>query len=165
MKEVYAIAFAIFVIGVLVGIAAAALWRKHKTLPSGYKLSGGTFVRTFPETRPPDVIRFTPASIVDAEGQPVDPQPSITYNFSSSDESISKIEQLNPGDPNELTVTYVTLKKNEDNSYAAATLKAESSDIPLADGSVLKDVVTEDIQLVPGGAAGFAGGGFNFPPV
>lgn len=118
-------------------------------------------MRTFPQDRPADVIPFSARKVVDSEGAEVDPQPDLTYSFSSDKPDIVTI--LDNGDGT-VTVNYNSAKKLEDNSYDIAEIRAESNDVSLPDGGVIKDVVTEQIQLVPGAAAGFGGGGgFQFP--
>jgi hypothetical protein len=135
----------------------------EKTTPPEqvYKLVGGSFVRRIAEDRPADTFAFRKAVVVDSEGNPVDPQPDLNYTFSSDKEGITQIAGNGDGT---VTTSYGTAVKT-DGAYEIATLKAESNEISLPDGSTIKDVITEQIQLVPGGAAGFGTtGGFDFPP-
>lgn len=129
----------------------------------GLHFSGGRFMFTFPETRATEVVLFTPAVVVDAEGTPVEPQPVLNYSFSSSDEEIVKLSQLNADNPNELTIEYVHAKKKDDGSWGIASLKATAS-LTLENGEAITDVTTEDVQLVPGSAAGFVPGSFGLKP-
>src|SRR5215475_4418948 len=49
---------------------------------SEFRLLGGTFMRTFLADRPDDAVHFKPAVVVDSEGNPVEPQPDLSYQFS-----------------------------------------------------------------------------------
>lgn len=125
-----------------------------------YHFEGGGFMRTYAEDRPADTTAFTKPTVVDSENNPVDPQPDLTYTFSSDKPGICDIVDNGDGT---VTTSYGTGVKLGDGSYDMAELRAESNEISLPDGSTLKDVKTEQVQLVPGMAAGFAGGGFNLP--
>ncbi len=154
-----------FFLGMLVG--SLVVWyaffrRLSPVLNSRLNFVGGGFLRTYAQDRPTDVVGFSKPTVVDSEGGAVDPQPDLSYLFSSSDESIASVTDNGDGT---LNVSYGTARKQEDGSYAMAEIKAESNEITLPSGEVIKDVKTEQIQLVPGAAAGFSGGGFNFPEV
>lgn len=125
-----------------------------------YHFEGGGFMRSYAGDRPPDTTSFTEPTVVDSEQTPLDPQPDLTYTFSSDKPEICDITDNGDGT---VTTTYGTPVKLPDGSYDMATLKAESNEISLPDGSTLKDVKTEQVQLLPGMAAGFVGGGFNLP--
>jgi hypothetical protein len=127
---------------------------------SGFHFEGGGFMRTYAEDRAPDTFTFTKPKVVDSEGGVLSPQPELNYTFSSDDEGIVSIVDNGDGT---VTTTYKTARQLEDGSFAIAEVRAESNEISLADGSTIKDVKTEQVQLVTGVAAGFAGGGFNFP--
>lgn len=131
-----------------------------QSLTPKYHLEGGGFVKTYAEDRPADTSAFTKPTVVDSEGGAVDPQPDFSYTFSSDKPGICDIVDNGDGT---VTTSYGTAVKLPDGSYDMAELKAESSTITLPDGTTLKDVKTEQVQLVPGQAAGFAGGGFNLP--
>jgi len=141
---------------------------KLETLPppqhKPFRFEGGGFMRTFKGDRPPDIITFHKPVVVDSEGTPVDPQPALNYTFSSDKPSISDVSATDDGGPSvSVTVTYGTPVKLEDGSYDMAEIRAESNILDTPAGP-LKDVVTEQIQLVPGDAAGFGTGGrFEFP--
>lgn len=119
-------------------------------------------MRTYAGDREADTITFNKPSVVDSEGTAVSPQPDLSYSFSSDKPEIVSVTDNGDGT---ITASYGTPKQMEDGSFDIAEVRAESSEITLPDGSTLKDVKTEQIQLVPGAAAGFAGGGFAFPEV
>jgi hypothetical protein len=126
-----------------------------------YHFRGGHFMRRYAQDRPADTVTFSKAVLVDSEGGVVDPQPDLKYTFSSDKGNIADVVDNGDGT---VTVNYGSFVKLEDGSYDIATLKAESNEITAADGSTLKDVVTEQVQLVPGGVFGFgSSGGFNLP--
>lgn len=131
-----------------------------------YHFAGGGFMRTYAGDRPDDTVKFVKPSVVDSEGTPVDPQPALNYTFTSDKPEICEIiNTVDNGPDVDLTVHYGTPVQLPDNSYDMAEVKAESDNVDLPDGSAIKDVKTEQIQLVPGVAAGFSGGGFGFPEV
>lgn len=125
---------------------------------------GGGFVKTYKGDRPAETVVFTKPVVVDSEGTPVNPQPTLTYQFSSSNPAIVGIDATDTGGPTvDVNATYGTPNQLGDGSYEIAEVKAESNEIDNGVGGILKDVKTEQIQLVPGDAAGFGGGGFGFP--
>lgn len=129
--------------------------------PQGkFQFVGGGFVRIYAGDRPAEDIPFVKASVADSEGTPLSPQPNLTYTFSSSNTAIASVTDNGNGT---VHVEYGTPNQLPDGSFEIAEVKAESNTIDLPDGSSIKDVKTEQIQLLPGQAASFAGGGFQFP--
>lgn len=147
-------------VGAITKLTSAVLALKPK-----YHFEGGGFVRTYAEDRPDETVTFRKPKVVDSEGGEVDPQPDLTYTFSSDKPNICDVTSSTDNGDGTVAVGlhYEKAVKLPDNSYDMAELKAESNDITLPDGSTLKDVKTEQVQLVPGVAAGFAGGGFELP--
>lgn len=117
-------------------------------------------MRTYAQDRPADTVQFQKPKVVDSEGGEVNPQPELSYTFSSDDESMVTIVDNGDGT---VTLNYGTAQKLDDGSFKICEIRAESNDIDLSEEGILKDVKTEQIQLVPGSAAGFAGGGFQLP--
>lgn len=157
--------YVVFDISELVDVlakVAEAITSITKPPQPSYHFEGGGFVHTYAEDRKPDTFAFEKPKVVDSEGGVLDTQPDLNYLFSSSDDSIASIVDNGDGT---VTVTYGTAKKLDDGSYAIAEVRAESNEIPLPDGSTIKDVKLENVQLVIGAASGFAGGGFKFPDV
>ncbi len=144
-----------------IGEVAAALRDLTKLPVSDFRFEGSGFVRVFAGDRPSEDIPFKKGVVVDSEGTPVDPQPELSYTFSSTSPSVVAIADNGNGT---VHVDYVTPHQLEDGSFEIAELRGESNTIDLPDGSKLKDVFTEQIQLLPGIAAGFANSGFQFPP-
>lgn len=162
MFSTYAAFVTVLLVGIVIGLLIAHLcFQKPTPVSSGFKLVGGYFMRTYAEDRPADTSSFTKASVVDSEGGAVDPQPDLTYTFSSDKPGICDIKDNGDGT---VTTTYGTAAKLPDGSYDIATLRGESNEIPDGSGGVIKDVVQDQVQLVPGAAAGFGtGGAFNLP--
>lgn len=125
-----------------------------------FHFEGGGFMHTYKEDRPDEVIRFTKPPVVDSENKPVDPQPPLDYTFSSDKENIFSVTsaQDNGDGTVDVGLHYETAVKLDDGSYDIAELRAESNSIDTPAGPI-KDVKTEQIQLVPGDAFGFGGGG------
>lgn len=116
-------------------------------------------MKAYAGDRPPDDVPFAPAIVVDSEGTEVDQQPALFYTFSSSDEEMVTVAALEGGG---VHLEYGKPKKLDDGSYSICEIRAESQEITVG-SQTLKDVKTEQIQLVPGAASGFMGGGFQLP--
>lgn len=129
---------------------------------SGLHFEGGGFMRTYAGDRPAEKIDFAPARLVDSEGTvlPDDKQPQLDYSLTSSNPDVVGVSFDENG---KIDATYGTPHKLEDNSYEIVEIRAESQEITLDNDEVIKDVKTEQIQLVPGSAVGLAGGGMSFP--
>lgn len=144
-------------------LVAEAISKIHLPAPEPsprYHFEGGGFMKSYPEDRPAENVAFTKPQVVDSEGGAVDPQPELNYTFSSSNDSIVAVTDNGDGT---IGVVYGKANKLADGSYEIAEVRAESNSIDLGNGQTLKDVKTEQVQLLPGTAAGFAGGGFAFP--
>ena len=147
-------------IGLIAGVILGYfLWHRQQPAPSGYKFIGGGFLRIYAQDRPADTFAFEKPKVTDSEGGVLDVQPELSYTFSSDKPGICDIKDNGDGT---VTATYGTAVKLGDGSYDMAELKAESNAIDTPAGPI-RDVKTEQVQLVIGAAAGFIGGGFKFP--
>lgn len=132
--------------------------------PAKIRFEGGGFVRTYKGDRPAETVVFNKPQVVDSEGTPLSPQPTLTYEFTSDKPEIVGVSATDDGGPTvNVDVTYGTPAQLEDGSFDIAEVRATSNDVDDTEGGTLVDVKTEQIQLVPGDAAGFANGGFGFP--
>lgn len=126
-----------------------------------FSFIGGGFVRQFAGDRADENVFFQKPIVVDSEGTPLSPQPDLSYTFSSDDPT--GLELTDNGDGT-VRFRYGTPKQLEDGSFKIFEGRAESNQIDIGNGNFIKDVRTEQVQLLPGVAAGFTGGGFQFPP-
>ncbi|MEO6390831.1 MAG: hypothetical protein ABIP75_03205 [Pyrinomonadaceae bacterium] len=141
--------FLILLAGVLIGLIIARVVSITRGLAT-LTVKGASFMRTFQATRPDEQIRVVPGTVVDGEGNVIDPQPPLLITVESTDTSVVSLEQ----DPSDQTLINI--------HYGAPGTAVIRARIQTADGSI-SEVIEETIRLTVGDPAGIAAGTFVFP--